>query len=339
MSATVPWTCPTCNTAVATASCPACGEHPLRTRDLTLRGLVEHLFESFTSIDSKLVRSFRNLLLHPGTLTVAYLEGRRKAFLGPVPLFLISNVVFFAVESLVGSKVFITPLDSHLHTQPWSPFAPWLVNHRLASLHTTLELYAPAFDQAIALKARSLIIFMALFFSLVPLLVFLRRRRPLVAHAVFSLHFYAFLLLPMCVAAFIEAVEGWVGGFGFTHEVLDRLPFDRAAGGRARCICYLAIGNGLRHAWLRAYHRDPGAHGLRGRDRAGLPLRAAADHALQHRELRQVLRDRQPAHALAGRGEDRIATAGAIGGVPGSPAPPMRLAASSRWPPGPPAPR
>jgi len=219
---TIPWTCPSCNTGVVTAFCPACGEHPLRTRELTLRGLVEHLFESFTSIDSKLVRSFRNLLARPGSLTVAYLEGRRKAFLGPVPLFLISNVVFFAVESLVGSKVFITPLDSHLHTQPWSVFAPGLVQDRLATLHTTLEVYAPAFDQAIALKARSLIVCMALFFALVPMLVFVRRRRPLVAHAVFSLHFYSFLLLTMCVATVIEASYGWMGSLGFTYDALDR---------------------------------------------------------------------------------------------------------------------
>jgi hypothetical protein len=219
---TIPWTCPTCNTGVVTPFCPACGEHPLRTRELTLRGLVEHLFESFTSIDSKLVRSFRNLLTRPGYLTVAYLQGRRKAFIGPVPLFLISNVVFFAVESLVGSKVFITPLESHLHTQPWSAIAPGLVQDRLATLHTTLEVYAPAFDQAIALKARSLIICMALLFALVPMLIFLRSRRPLVAHAVFSLHFYAFLLLPMCVAAVIEATYGWAGSLGFTYDALDR---------------------------------------------------------------------------------------------------------------------
>jgi len=223
MTGTVPWTCPTCNTGIDTPFCPVCGEQPLRVRDLTLRGFVEHAFEAFTSIDSKLVRSFRDLLAHPGLLTVAFLQGRRKPYLGPVSLFLIANVVFFAIESLVGGKVFNTPLDSHLHTQPWSEFAPRLVEGRLAELHKTLELYAPAFDQAIDIKARSLIIFMALLFALVPMLVFLRRRRPLIAHAAFSLHFYSFLLLLLCVAAVVQAMDGWVGGFGLTHDRLDHL--------------------------------------------------------------------------------------------------------------------
>ena len=223
MTETVPWTCPTCKTGIGTPFCPVCGEQPLRLRDLTLRGFVEHAVEAFTSIDSKLVRSFRDLLAHPGLLTVAFLQGRRKPYLGPVPLFLIANVVFFAIESMVGGKVFNSPLDAHLHTQPWSEFAPRLVEGRLAVLHKALELYAPAFDQAVALKARSLIIFMALFFALVPMLVFLRRRRPLVAHAVFSLHFYSFLLLLLCVAAVLQAMDGWVGGFGLTSDGLDHL--------------------------------------------------------------------------------------------------------------------
>jgi hypothetical protein len=223
MSEAASWTCPTCNVGVATPYCPACGERLPRPHELTLRGLIEHAFEAFTDIDSKLVRSFRNLLTRPGLLTVAFLQGRRKAFLGPVSLFLIANVLFFAAESLSGGTVFTTPLDSHLHKQPWSEFTPQLVAHRLATLHTTIDQYAPIFDRAVALKARSLIIFMALSFSFAPMLVFLRRRRPLVAHAVFSLHFYAFLLLLMCVAVAIQGIDGWLGGGGVANDSLDHV--------------------------------------------------------------------------------------------------------------------
>jgi hypothetical protein len=221
MSQVVPWTCPTCHTGVASAFCPDCGEKPLRQRELTLRGLVEQMFEAFTNIDSKLVRSLRALLTRPGQLTVAFLEGRRKAFLSPVALFLLANVLFFAMESFTGSTVFTTPLDSHLHRQPWSGFAPQLVAHRLATLHTTLEQYAPVFDRAVALKARSLIICMALSFAFAPMLVFLRSKRPLVTHAVFSLHLYAFLLLLMCVGIGIQGIDGWRGGGGVANDPLD----------------------------------------------------------------------------------------------------------------------
>jgi hypothetical protein len=52
-------------------------------------------------------------------------------------------------------------------------------------------------------------------------IVFARSGRPPVAHALFSLHLYAFLLLLFCVAAVIPSVDLWFGGAGFASERLD----------------------------------------------------------------------------------------------------------------------
>ena len=53
----------------------------------------------------------------PGALTVAYLRGQRKADLLPFQIFLVANVLFFAIQSVTGENVFSTTLDSHLHHQ------------------------------------------------------------------------------------------------------------------------------------------------------------------------------------------------------------------------------
>jgi len=222
MIATVPWTCPSCRGAVSTPYCPHCGERPLRPRELTLRGLGEQVFEAFTNIDGRVLRSFRCLVTRPGLLTVAFLEGRRKPYLGPVALFLVANVLFFAIESMTGGTVFSTPLESHLHTQPWSPLAQVLVPRRLDALQTTAALYAPRFDSAIALHARSLILLMALSFAILPWLVFRRGRHPCAAHAVFSLHLYAFLLLLLSVGTLLPAVT-IEGGVCCMPDNLDHL--------------------------------------------------------------------------------------------------------------------
>jgi hypothetical protein len=221
MNDATPWTCPTCRTSVSSPFCPACGEHPLHERELTLRQLLKHLFEASTNVDGRILRSFLDLVGHPGVLTMAYLQGRRKPYIGPVPLFLIFNVLFFATEAATGGTVFTTPLQSHLHTQPWSGLAQQLVATRLESLHTTLALYTPLFDQAVGVKARSLIIFMALFFALFPAMLFLRSKRPLIAHAVFALHLYAFLLFVFCLATAIPLIERWLGGAGRASNNLD----------------------------------------------------------------------------------------------------------------------
>ena len=208
MNAPESWLCPTCHKAVSSAFCPDCGEQQLDFRALTLRGLAEQLFQSLTSVDSKLIRSVLSLVAKPGALTVAYLEGRRKPYLGPVPLFLMANVLFFAAETLFRSSVFATPLAMHLEKQPWSPLAQTWAANRLAALHTTLDEFAPIFDRALALHARSWIIVMALSFTPLPLLAYRQRRMPVTAHAVFSLHLYSFLLLLLCAGTGVEALFG-----------------------------------------------------------------------------------------------------------------------------------
>jgi hypothetical protein len=218
-----PWSCPTCDTTVSTPYCPECGERPLRARELTFRGLLGQLMEALTTVDGRLLRTFRCLVSRPGVLTMAYLHGQRKPYVGPVPLFLIANALFFAAESLTGGRVFTTPLDAHLHTQPWSHAADLLVSNRLAARHVTLESYAPVFDHAVAVNARSLIVFMALSFVAALALVFPRSRRPPVTHALFSFHLYAFLLPLFCIATAVPPVHRWFGGAGFASEGLDHV--------------------------------------------------------------------------------------------------------------------
>ncbi|HEX7441467.1 MAG TPA: DUF3667 domain-containing protein [Caldimonas sp.] len=215
------WTCPNCKTAVATPCCPGCGERPLLPRELSLRGLLEKLFQALTSIDGRMLRSFRTLLGSPGALSVAYAHGQRRPYLGPVQLFLIANVLFFGAQSIAKTNVFSSSLASHLQLQDWSALAQTLVAHRLKAKQTTLALYAPVFDHAVVLNAKWLVILMALAFAVLLPVAFHRNRRPLVAHVVFSLHLYAFLLLLFCLVLAVPAVDLRAGGAGRASTRLD----------------------------------------------------------------------------------------------------------------------
>ena len=99
MIETEPWVCPTCHIRVSTYR-PECGERPLSERELTLRGIFNQVVQAFIKIDGRLIRSFRYLVCRPGFLTVAYLKGQRKPYVGPISLFMIANGLFFATESL-----------------------------------------------------------------------------------------------------------------------------------------------------------------------------------------------------------------------------------------------
>ena len=241
MTVTKPWICPTCHSTLSTPYCPACGESLPSSRDLTLRGLFYQLFRAFSSVDGRLIRSFRCLITHPGALTVAYVQGRRMTYLGPIQLLLVANVLFFAMQSLTKTNVVSSTLDSHLHSQDWHAVAQSLVSHRLEKMHTTLDLYAPIFDRANVLHGKSLIILMVLPLSILLPIVFYRNRQPFVAHAVFALHFYTFLLLLFCVVLAVVAVDVFLGGAGLNSTRMDHAL---SLINLAVCAIYLYVATG-----------------------------------------------------------------------------------------------
>ena len=218
-----PWTCPNCSSAVTTFYCPACGERPLRPHDLTLPGFLGQVAQACTNVDGPLLRSVGRLVTQPGALTVAYLQGQRKPFAPPLQLFLVANLLFFGMQTLTGAKIFSTPLDQHLHSEIWGGVAQGLLAHRLQMRQTTIGAYAPVFNQAVALNAKSLVVMMVPPFALLPALVFWRSRRPFVGHVVFSLHLYSFLLLLFCVALAVVGGSLFFGGPGLESETFDHV--------------------------------------------------------------------------------------------------------------------
>jgi hypothetical protein len=160
---------------------------------------------------------------HPGQLTVAWTRGVRKPYVAPFQIFLIANVIFFTLQSLTGETVFSSPLDAHLHHQDWSELAQSLVAQRLETTHAGLEQYAAAFDSAVVLNAKSLILLMTVPFALLLPLVFIRERKPFMVHVVFSLHLYAFLLLFFCVAMLAAKSSALLGLGGLESPIVDKV--------------------------------------------------------------------------------------------------------------------
>ena len=235
------WTCPTCNEIVLTPFCSRCGEQQLAPHDLTLRGLSEKLLHALTSIDARAARSALRLLRHPGELTLAWVRGARKPYVAPFQLFLIANVIFFALQWLTGVIVISSSLDSHLHHQDWSELALSLLTQRLQKTQLSLAQYAPVFDRAVVLNAKSLIGLMAIPFALFLPLVFVRQPRPFMTHVVFSLHLYTFLLLLFCVAMLAARLSSLLGFGGIETSVVDNVL---STANFVACAAYLYIAIG-----------------------------------------------------------------------------------------------
>lgn len=93
--------CPNCG-EVANARARFCGGCGQRrgTNLLTVKAFVAEVLEESLSLDGRLPRTMRALLLRPGHLTREYTAGRIARYVRPFRLYLVSSVIFFLTLSM-----------------------------------------------------------------------------------------------------------------------------------------------------------------------------------------------------------------------------------------------
>ncbi len=216
------WACPSCGVSRTTAFCSACGERPIAPRDLTLHGIIALTFAALSPVDGRVLRTLRALVTRPGSLTAAFQRGLRKPYVGPLQIFLLANLFFFAVQTAGRMNVFTRPLARWLsEDELGSSFSRGLVEKHLTNIGQTVAQYAPFFDQAVAVNAKSLVGLMVPIFALLISVVFWRRTQPLAVNFVFSLHFYAVVLLLFCVPLIGMEISPLLGGPAVPSSLMD----------------------------------------------------------------------------------------------------------------------
>lgn len=91
--------CANCGTSVTSNYCPECGQ-PARNPRGPVRQLLAEFSTVHLSLDAKLFRSLKVLLLEPGRMTASYLRGERAGWVHPVRLYLAVALVCFAVVEI-----------------------------------------------------------------------------------------------------------------------------------------------------------------------------------------------------------------------------------------------
>ncbi len=222
--------CSNCAAPVTGRYCPECGQKRFAESDRRLKHLLGQFFESLTSLDSRLWRSIRALLLQPGRLSKEYIEGRRARWMPPIALFLMINVAYFFApplsdfnlpfsDQVTGDLAIaadpnaakLTPEQREhrlqIQGQIHSPLtSPW-VRARIAERqrknpsYTTVD-YARAYDAESANISKLLIVLHIPFVAAALGVLFYRQRRYYAEHFVVSTHLltwllvYALLLIP-----------------------------------------------------------------------------------------------------------------------------------------------
>jgi thiamine biosynthesis protein ThiS len=196
------WPCPTCGAQVNGKFCPDCGEKKFGASDLSMRHFLTHALGDFFHFDSKIFGSFRLLFTKPGFLTAEYLRGCRKPYLHPFQTFFISNLIYFVAQPFIGWSGLKAWLYVQTHMMFYSGFAARLASHRMVARALTSDQLNHAFDHAIDIQARSLVVLIVPLFALVFAILESRKHRFFGEHVVFALHFTAFWLSAIFVGLY-----------------------------------------------------------------------------------------------------------------------------------------
>lgn len=224
--------CANCGAALTGRFCAACGQSV----EASLRPaweLIEQALESLVHFDARGPRSLKLLLFRPGELTRQYLVGKRASFVQPVRFYIMISLIFFlavwatntAIVQFVG---FHTVVGNHegVAFRLFAPLAQVPNDLRPSEITNRVHLTddegnTPAwFSRALgemerALKDPAMLnermseLFPKMMFALVPVfglilwLLYAWRRRYLIEHLIFALHFhgFAFVLATLVILA------------------------------------------------------------------------------------------------------------------------------------------
>jgi hypothetical protein len=214
--------CANCSGLLQGEFCSHCGQ---RARELQrpFLQLVAEVFEHALSLDTKLVRTIRPLLLTPGAVTRSYLAGHRVAYVPPLRAYLVAALIFFGLFSLFPggqSNVRIVTMGSAeekaARGQQGTTFSvPERVpfwDDRYQETLTRARQNPPAFARAVyATIPRLFFLFLPMFALFLEL--FYRKQGYYFEHLVFSLYYHAFVFLSFSALFVIGRSGAWLPAF------------------------------------------------------------------------------------------------------------------------------
>lgn len=182
--------------------CAACGQNIAEGGSRSLASLVRASVAEVSSLDSRLWRSLRGLLLRPGYLSRAYRSGRRRRYVSPIGLFLLGNLLFFLSPPVTDFQL---SLAEQYEFQPYSDLiAPW-VDAVVAGSQRSFDDIAEAYRYRVVELAKLMVIVHVPLLAFVTLLTVPDKRFFYADHVVLGLHYFAFLMIYLIATAMLFA--------------------------------------------------------------------------------------------------------------------------------------
>jgi hypothetical protein len=188
--------CLNCDTPLQGKFCYACGQKQIEPHERTFKYLIAQFFSSAFLLEKSLLKNLWLVVAKPGFLAKQYVEGKQKRYIPPFSIFLLINFFYFIFSPLSD---FNLSLKDQIMLQPYSSISKRMVDNKIKKEGITFEEYEEKYSDWSLALSKSLVILnvpITAFF----LTVWFRKRKIYFAdHFIYSLYFYAFLLLFMQV--------------------------------------------------------------------------------------------------------------------------------------------
>lgn len=210
-----PLVCTNCASPLSGEFCSRCGERRFEPAQFRMRHFLGYLLRELTDLEhSAVFATARALLLAPGRLTLAYLRGQQRRYIGPVKLFLtLFAVSFFCYSVYQPTAAYDIGLAAENDPSGWltAAIADIAQKRHLDPASVTLEINTLwqkyiSFTQALY----------PLTIALILELLYLRQRRYFAEHLIFGLHFSSFFFASLVILWPLYAISGLHLGRAYT---------------------------------------------------------------------------------------------------------------------------
>jgi hypothetical protein len=184
--------CPNCSTELKGRFCYSCGQKVIESKERTLKHFIYQFFGSAFFLENNFMKNVWTLAVKPGRLPLDFIEGRRKRWMPPFSLFLLINLFYFWYSPLSDLNLTLHEQERQFHHAGW---AERMVNSRLEQRGISFDEYAEVYNQKSTGYSNSLIVLHLPIFAAFLSLFYIRKKYFFADHFIFSLYYFAFVLL------------------------------------------------------------------------------------------------------------------------------------------------
>ena len=152
------------------------------------------LVNALTFADSKLWRTLKSILIHPGSFSKEYISGKRKDYMRPISLFFLANLIYFLFPIF---NTFHTSLTVQMESFPFlhSSLATEMVNRRIENQSLDFADFQIQYNLKTTELSKLLLIIMTGMMTLILWIVHARSKHYLADHFVVAVELMIFTIL------------------------------------------------------------------------------------------------------------------------------------------------